>query len=48
MKGYDMKKIGSYKDYLRMKSIKPLRIIHTKKQAGDIVIHWCKPAEVVQ
>lgn len=43
-----MKKLRSYKDYLRMKSVKPMRIDSTNKQPGDIIIHWCKPAEVVR
>lgn len=43
-----MKRIRSYKDYLRLKGIKPMRIIHTQKNKGDVIINWCKPAELVQ
>jgi hypothetical protein len=48
MKGSDMKKLRSYKDYLRLKGIKPMRIIHTQKNPGDVIIHWCKSAEVAR
>lgn len=43
-----MKKYRSYKDYLRLRGIKPMRIIHTEKKAGDVVIHWVRGKEVVQ
>lgn len=43
-----MKRVRSYKDYLRLKGIKPMRIVHTKKKAGDVIIHWCREAEIVQ
>jgi len=42
------KKVRSYKDYLRLKSIKPMRIIHTPKNEGDVIIHWCREAEIVK
>lgn len=41
-----MKQYRDYRDYLRMKRIKPLRIERTNKQAGDLVLHsWAKPVE---
>lgn len=43
-----MKKYGSYKDYLRLKSIKPAVIIHTAKKPGDVIIHWVRGKEVVE
>lgn len=43
-----MKRIRSYKDYLRLKGIKPMRIVQTEKKKGDVIINWCKPAELVQ
>jgi len=43
-----MKKVRSYKDYLRLKGIKPIRIVQTRKEKGDIIINWCKPAEIVR
>ena len=43
-----MKKVRSYKDYLRLRGIKPMRIVQTQKNRGDIIINWCKPAEMVK
>jgi hypothetical protein len=43
-----MKKVRSYKDYLRLKGIKPMQIIHTPKKKGDVIIHWCREAEIVR
>ena len=43
-----MKKVRSYKDYLRLKGIQPMQIIHTPKTKGDVIIHWCREAEIVR
>jgi|Laugrefa1bdmlbdn_1035148.scaffolds.fasta_scaffold22320_3 hypothetical protein len=43
-----MKKYRSYKDYLRLKQIKPAVIVHTAKKPGDVVIHWFREAEIVK
>lgn len=43
-----MKKVRSYKDYLRLKGIKPMRIIHTDKKPGDVIINWSREAEIVK
>jgi hypothetical protein len=43
-----MKKYRSYKDYLRLKQIKPAVIIHTVKKPGDIIINWSREAEIVK
>jgi len=44
----EMKKYRSYKDYLRLKQIKPAVIVHTAKKPGDVVIHWFREAEIVK
>ena len=39
----------SYKDYLRMKWLKPIVIERTKKIKGDaVLIANCKPVEIVK
>lgn len=43
-----MKKVRSYKDYLRLKGIKPMQMKPTPKNEGDVIIHWCKEAEIVR
>lgn len=38
-----------YRDYLRPKGLKPLRIVRTKKRPGDLVLHhWSKELEIAQ
>lgn len=39
----------TYRDALRVKGLKPINHAkyRTKKQPGDIVINWSRPAEVV-
>jgi len=43
-----MKKYRSYKDYLRLKQIKPAVIVHTAKNPGDVVIDRFREAEIVK
>ena len=41
--------VNSYKDYLRLKWLKPIVIERTKKLSGDkVVVASCKPVEIVK
>jgi hypothetical protein len=41
--------VNSYKDYLRLKWLKPIVIERTKKLEGDkVLIASCKPVEIVK
>lgn len=41
--------VNSYKDYLRLKWLKPIVIERTKKLSGDhVLVSSCKPVEIVK